>query len=61
LTLGLGLLNNPRSNTECIHEGGGDQREDQVEEEAWIGFETQNAGADTEEGSREVVEGCEGL
>jgi hypothetical protein len=49
--LGLGFLNNPRSNSECIYERGRDQREDQVEDEAWIGFETQNSGSNTEEGS----------
>jgi hypothetical protein len=49
--LGLGFLNNPRSNSECIYERGCDQGENQIEEEAWIRFETQNTGANTEEGS----------
>ena len=59
--MGLSLLNNPRPNTEHIYESRGEQREENIEEEAKIGFQSKDTGADTEERRSKVVQGCESL
>jgi hypothetical protein len=45
-----------RSNLENVKEESGDEREDDVDEEAVVGLKTENSSCDSEEGSSKTVE-----
>jgi|SRR5688572_22736945 hypothetical protein len=46
---------------EDVVEGGGDEGEDEVNEEAVVGFQAEDACCDAEEGGGEAVNVCKGL
>lgn len=50
-----------RRDLDEVDERGGEEGEEEVEEEARVGLEAQDAGADTEERGADVVQGREGL